>query len=486
MDSMEVRLYGRRVATLERVPLTLDEFALRYDPDYARNPGHPPLSGGLALREAPYDAETTRRWFDGLLPEGPQRDELASLHGLHRSQTWALLRRAGAECAGAVQIVPQGHRDRPAREAVSEREIGTMLRQEMDRLVPHRQALYRAARVSLAGAQPKIALHRDADGAWSVATGGAPSTHILKPESGAYTAMVGNEHWCMTTARWAGLDVARTEVAEFDGVATLIVERYDRTRDGRGQVRRIHQEDLVQALGLRAIDKYQGEPDAVTTEMLASVKGVDEADLFDQIMVSWLLGNWDAHAKNYSVLEPGTARARLSPGYDLMSVECYRGEAPKLAERMGTAIGDALRPSAVGSEDVDTLGARLGLAQGAAQARTQRLSARLAHAIAHARESGLDSGPVDVQAIEGRIAETLDWWGGAPNQATAWTEAEQRLAEAMIGDGHTHEPAGGATRGADPAPAPPRCGPGAGRSPKRDREASAGATPSGTTTSPAD
>ena len=452
---MEIRLYGRRAATLERVPLTLDDRELRYDPEYLRDARNPPLSAGLALREAAYDAETTRRWFEGLLPEGSQLTELAGLHGLDRSQTWEILRRAGAECAGAVQIVTPEHTDKPRLEPISEGEIGTMLRQERSRLEPHRQALYRAARISLAGAQAKIGLHRDARGAWTVASGGAPSTHILKPESGTYRAMVANEHWCMTVARGVGLPVARTEVAEFDGVATLIVERYDRTRGADGALRRIHQEDCVQALRLRAIDKYQGASDAVTTELLASVQGVDKEQLFSQIMASWLLGNWDAHAKNYSVLEPGTARARLSPGYDLVSIECYKDEHPDLTRRMGTAIGDALRPDAVGPEDVETLGERLDLAPGTTRTRTQALAGRLARAIAEAREEGIDSGPVDVLAIEGRIAETLDWWDGAPSQAAARTEAERRLVQAMTGEatGETPRPPG--ARGADSAPARP-------------------------------
>lgn len=422
-DALEVRLHGQRVGELRRNEDDTLEFA--YDTEYANDTANPPLSTNLPIRTQAYGHHETERWFGGLLPEGDPRFELALLYNLGTPDTWTLLSRAGAECAGAVQIVDQQYHDQPSLEPVTEEEIGELLRA---RLRARRRALYRSARVSLAGAQPKIALYRSNDGRWAVATGGHPSTHILKPEGGRVNEMVPNEHWCMSVARETGLDVAETEVAEFAGVNTLVVKRYDRVWSKDKPPRRIHQEDLAQALGVSDEEKYQGHG-GPTTSALAAVHGVDARRLFDQITFSWLIENWDAHAKNYSLLEPGTVRSRLSPGYDLMSVGCYDEE--KRDRELGTEIGDTLNPDQVNAREIERLGEQIGLASEEVRQRVHTLAGRCAEAMARCATRGIESGPIRTERIAARVREVLRWWNGKPGFAPERSAAQRALTDML-------------------------------------------------------
>ena len=123
-----------------------------------------------------------------------------------------------------------------------------------------------------------------------------------------------------------------TEILTVQGAPVLAVERYDRTRTPGGALARIHQEDTAQALA--TLEKYEqfGGPPART---ITRVEGINGADLLDRLMLSWMVGNCDGHAKNLSVLEPGTPRARLAPTYDVLCTETDSGLDKKLALKLG-------------------------------------------------------------------------------------------------------------------------------------------------------
>ena len=108
---------------------------------------------------------------------------------------------------------------------------------------------------SLAGAQAKTApVHED--GRWGEPSGAAATSHLLKPAVAGLDDHDLNEHLCLDAAGRAGLVVARTHVERFGDESAIVVDRYDRrVRDG--QLSRIHQEDVCQALGLHPDRKYQ-------------------------------------------------------------------------------------------------------------------------------------------------------------------------------------------------------------------------------------
>ncbi len=158
---------------------------------------------------------------------------------------------------------------------------------------------------------------------------------------------VENEHFCLELVRAFGLPVAGSEIAEFDGKRTLVVERFDRlwTRDKR--LLRVPQEDCCQALSVPPSLKYenQGGPGIVqVAELLkgSDAPGPDQIGFFKAQVIFWLIGATDGHAKNFSIrLAPG-GRFALAPLYDVLSAQPsldagqIRRNQMKLAMALGT------------------------------------------------------------------------------------------------------------------------------------------------------
>jgi serine/threonine-protein kinase HipA len=294
--------------------------------------------------------------FDGLLPDDEIVRRLIALRvGAASHAGFDLLAALGRDCVGALQFLPEGEQPGPAG-AVEGRPLGDV---EIGRLL---RSLARAPlgvgessdfRISLAGAQEKTALLHWR-GRWHMPQGATATTHILKPAIGRLPSgldlspSVENEHLCMRLVAALGLPAARTEIAEFEGVRALVVERFDRlwTRDGARLLRR-PQEDCCQALGAPPSRKYEAEGGPGIVAILDLLQGGDRA-LEDRRLflkaqiVFWLLGATDGHAKNFSLhLAPG-GRYALAPLYDVMSMQpkADAGEPPRNAMKFAMALGD--------------------------------------------------------------------------------------------------------------------------------------------------
>ena len=408
---LEVRLYGRKVGTLR--PRPRNGLVFQYDKNYIESPEAVPLGTRSALNERPWTPTLTRTWFEGLLPEGARRATLAQALGTVNVDTWTLLELAGDECAGAVQVVAPDHTENPRLFELDDDTLETLLQPPTTPFPEH----HRAARLSLAGAQEKIVLVREPDGQWSLPVDGHPSTHILKPPHPEFPGLVHNEHWCMEVTRQAGIETARTTIERIANKDVLVVQRYDRTRDPIGRLKRIHQQDLAQALGSRTKYQDEGFPN---TYNLAGVPGVEPSELFDRIIVNWLVGNCDAHAKNYSILEPGTPRAALAPAYDIVSTEAYEW----LKQVMGTSIGTARTLKEVTANSVDHMGRRIGVEDNPAR-RASRIAQRVLEAIERCQSDGLKPGPVPVHKVLVRAMKVTEWGEGrvATRRETAATKA---------------------------------------------------------------
>jgi serine/threonine-protein kinase HipA len=175
-----------------------------------------------------------------------------------------------------------------------------------------------------------------------------PTTHIIKPAVTGLDDHDLNEHICLSAARELDIDAAPTEIVSFAGERAIVVTRYDRLRLPDGSVRRVHQEDLCQALGVPPDGKYQNEggpsPERIL-ELLrrftATTMGDVTVRFLDALAFNWLIAGTDAHAKNYSILLSGPG-VRLAPLYDVSSAlpydDLYLPEL-KLAMRIGGEYG---------------------------------------------------------------------------------------------------------------------------------------------------
>jgi serine/threonine-protein kinase HipA len=221
-------------------------------------------------------------------------------------------------------------------------------------------------RFSLAGAQPKIALHELPDGGWGVPEDATPTTHILKPAVGSFRRVDVVETVTMRAAELLGNEVAQARLAGIEGWNVFVTRRYDRElRDGTW--RRLHQEDLCQALSVSPDKKYQhryGGPGlADIARLIRSLPF--EADrvsvgqkFYRAVVFNILAGCTDAHAKNYSLLLDATS-VRLAPLYDLASYAAYWDGEARLNSAMN--VGGEYGLEHIGETMLITAGQQFGV-----------------------------------------------------------------------------------------------------------------------------
>lgn len=326
-DALAVWLYGTKVATVERDRSRRPRLTYTATARSAHEPGTPLLSMRLPVRPEPYPQGATRVFLDGLLPEGDTRRVIAEDLRLRADDTYGLIRALGRDCAGAIVIQPD---DEPAPPLASTNTAEPIDEDEFaDLLANLRSAplgVGGRVRVSLAGVQEKLLLTRLADGRWGRPVDGTPSTHIVKPEIRGYPHTVENEAFCMRLARNLGLPTAEVETVTIKGRPLIVVARYDRAVHPDGRVERVHQEDFCQATGRIPDEKYEerGGPSLRSVaELLGTVDPASLPTLLRAIVLHVLVGNGDAHAKNYSLLHQPSGALRLAPFYDVMSTLFY-------------------------------------------------------------------------------------------------------------------------------------------------------------------
>lgn len=175
------------------------------------------------------------------------------------------------------------------------------------------QAQRMTGKLSISGVQPKLVMTLNkADKALEVA---AEGEYILKPQNERFAHIPENEQCCMDMAAVLGIDVPlHCLLPMSDGSSAYIVKRFDR----RGDIK-IHQEDFYQILEAR--DKYRGSVEHIgkALKTYSSVPGLDVQLFFERVLFNFLIGNGDAHLKNYSISYLEDGQLRLSPAYDLVS-----------------------------------------------------------------------------------------------------------------------------------------------------------------------
>jgi len=306
------------------------------------------ISASLRVRSRPFTQTELLPFFAGLLPEGESRQRLATQFRLDYNDVFGLLRELGRECAGALSIVPEGI----DLAAIAQEGVDWLDEASLTKLVmemgtrPLGVDPERDIRISLAGVQTKTVLVV-AGTRMGLPRGTTPSTHILKPAPREqFPDLVSNEAFCMRLARLAGLNVSDADVIQIGGSPALLVRRYDRENQ-TDRVKRIHQEDFCQALRVPSDRKYQadGGPDlrrmVDLLNRVSSDVGTDVDEFISRIGFNFLIGNADAHAKNFSLLYSNGPR--LAPAYDLISTELY----PNLTKAIATSIGGEYRPQQI-------------------------------------------------------------------------------------------------------------------------------------------
>ena len=339
--SLSVWWDGRQVGQL--VEDVHGDISFAYDPAWLESGGARPLSRSLPLRAEPFGRRQCRPFFAGLLPEAEQRGLVARALGVSEANDFALLDGVGGDVAGAITLLPEGKAPNVREAANPPRHMEESEFAELLERLPVQPLLAgEGLRLSLAGAQAKLPVLL-VEGLPALPAPGQPTTHIVKPEIPRFEGSVANEAWCMQLARAAGLDVAAAEAREANGHPWLLVERYDRIAAPDG-VRRLHQEDACQALGIPPERKYAAEGGPAFSDLFRLVReysrlpALDIMKLVDAAVFNMIVGNADAHGKNFSFILDGRG-PRLAPLYDLISTIQWPALNPRLAMRIGGRNG---------------------------------------------------------------------------------------------------------------------------------------------------
>lgn len=373
---LEVWLFADRVGTLA---LADGRLSFCYAPGWLPQQKAVALSASLPLQAEPFDDRRTRPFFAGLLPEGKMRRLIAQQFQVSGQNDFALLGYIGGECAGAVTFLEPGRAlPVPTRNGdvqwLSDEEVVAVLDE-----LPRRPMLAgkEGLRLSLAGAQDKLPVVFDG-ARIGLPLNGTPSSHILKPAIRAVEDSVINEGFCMAVAEAMQLKPAKSKIHLALDRAFLLVERYDRLIDARGHRQRLHQEDFCQALGVVPEMKYQNEGGPDLAQCFDLVRSATRPSapqilrLLDYVIFNALIGNHDAHAKNFSLLYSGKAPV-LAPLYDTLSTAVY----PTLTSKMAMKIGSKYKFGEVQARHWEQFAERAGFTKAQAKRRILELARSL-------------------------------------------------------------------------------------------------------------
>ena len=313
--------------------------------------GHTPISISLPLQEQPFSAEETKDFFEGLLPEGFTRRSVAQWMHVDENDYLSILHGLGRECLGALCITEECEELIASYEPISETQVRELAAEgavKSAELVIH-------SHLSLTGASGKVGLYYADNGTWYLPWGTAPSTHIVKQSHVRLEGIVTNEQLSLMTAARCGIEIPRSFIINTGSGAEnevlFATQRYDRIFSKKPRMigslpcpNRLHQEDLAQALGIPASEKYEHDQKGYMRGMFDILRRyssdpiADALKLWDILIFDWLIGNTDAHIKNFSLLySPDLRSVRLAPAYDIASTVIYKESTRDMAFSIGGA-----------------------------------------------------------------------------------------------------------------------------------------------------
>jgi serine/threonine-protein kinase HipA len=383
-----------------------------YDPSWL-DANRPPLSQSLPLT-GDFGTVDVIAFFGGLLPEGTPRQILSRQLGVSTANDFGLLEALAGDTAGAVSLFSPGS-EIPSTTGDDVQWLDESQLSELIAEIPSRPMHADSDgewRLSLAGAQDKLPVIVGEDGRVGLTRGRTPSTHILKTPIAGLHDTVANEAYCLELGRRLGIDTVAAVPRRAGDRECLLVARYDRRATLAG-IERLHQEDFCQALGIPSGRKYQAEGGPGLADCFGlirtsvSVPARESPQLLDYVGLSFLVGNHDAHGKNFSLLyDPDSHLAALAPAYDMLCTVAYRDVKP-MSRKMAMHIGGEYRPDWVRARHLERLltDAQLGPA-----ASRRRLRALALEAPAHATDVrkafvAAGWGPGTLEAIEAVVQE---------------------------------------------------------------------------------
>jgi len=309
------------------------------------------ISPNLAF-DATYTSSTIKRFLENLIPEGEGLDDIASFTHISKSNTFAIMHSIGYDTAGALFFGEDGENCEPIFREILEEELTGRIEELESKSI----AIWdKKVRLSLAGVQAKLPVIIQ-DNKIGLANGTLSSTHIMKFQTKRNSHIVVNELFCMKLAKKIGLKVADVELRRFGKHPTLLIERFDRVWK-KDFVERLHVIDGCQMLDLPPTYKYEQNfgtsrdveyiREGVSFKKIfesskkCTVPAVAQLELLNWAMFNLILGNSDAHGKNFSFFVEKKG-IKTTPFYDMLCVMMYDFD-----HNLAMAYGDEFNPNEV-------------------------------------------------------------------------------------------------------------------------------------------
>ncbi len=388
------------------------ELSFEYDTKYLKRATAVKLSTSLPLQEKAFGHRETSAFFSGLLPDELVRKRLARYLGISEQNTFALLKEIGGECAGAVSVYEEGQspdrqeeyryrilEDTEAHKILSAIDKRPMMVGEDD------------IRISGAGAQDKLIIAL-VDGKIAIPMGNTPSTHIIKPAIKDLDHSVFNEFFCLKLAKAMKLPVPEVFVHWLKGEPYYLIERYDRRKGDNGKIIRLHQEDFCQTLNIPPEHKYEDEGGPTLRRCFklldqrierGNMAGINKLIFLRGVIFNFLIGNGDAHGKNFSLLYDGEAEA-LAPFYDLMNTIVYHNA---FKAKMAMKIAGKYKFRDVAARHFDVLAEEIGFKPDFVQSELESLSNNII-SVARKLKDELNEDPKTASPIYDEIIATMN------------------------------------------------------------------------------
>ncbi|HWW07420.1 type II toxin-antitoxin system HipA family toxin [Collimonas sp.] len=351
LSALDIYVAERQVGVLFQYG---DMVRFQVDPGYAQDPQRPTLS--LSMRAATpqqdmalllnplaaiFNSPGQMRlpaFFQNLLPEGVLRKQIALERNCAEDNHFELLAACGRDLPGAVRAIPT---------KLTRAMMTRLVTQDQEAIEESVIAAPLVDGVSISGMQPKLALILE--GGRYVSRTRHKDAHIIgKLPTAQYDHLPEVEHLSLQLAQAAGVTVCSASLQPLAAIMAehlhpshtagenqqfLAVQRFDRDQPGR-----LHVEDFCQILGVDPDKKYTGASYADMALVMQAVAGLGEAachELLRRITVNELIGNYDAHLKNFGIRYLADGRIEFSPAYDVVAYSVYlsgSGHALKFAE----------------------------------------------------------------------------------------------------------------------------------------------------------
>lgn len=338
VEGLNIELHGKRVGVLTRYQG--GKTILTFDPVYTTENHNIPFSLYSALKKDYFTQPIVTRYriapvLSNLLPEGGLRQFYAKSLKISDEDEFSLLAYTGMNLPGAIEAKPIFKGGIPNWALLSRTSIEPV-QIDVSKVYD---------KFSLAGVQMKFSSDKKHNGRFTLTSQAGHDEWIIKTPSTQHEYVPLNEFSMMSIARLLGINVPAFELVDLSKVDNLpdialphhepfayAIKRYDRQAG-----KKIHSEDFAQIFNLYSNEKYTKlnyEQIASVLNLFSSDKDTNIDQMTRRLMANILLGNGDAHSKNWSMLYDHKGY-NLTPAYDIVSTVVYIKNEQELALNLG-------------------------------------------------------------------------------------------------------------------------------------------------------